>query len=86
MDILSIVSLSSYSIALVPVVMGLTSIVKNFLTSGDGRFAPVVAIVFGILGAFLIPDLSIQETIMQGVLIGLTAAGVYSGVKSVVMG
>ncbi len=76
-----LVQLSAVSLALVPVVLGLTSLVKNFL---DSKWSPIVSLVLGVGAAFIVPEVSIQLTVLQGILVGLTASGLYSGIKAVV--
>lgn len=76
-----LVQMSAVSLGLVPVVMGLTSLVKTYL---DSRWSPIVSLVLGIAGAFIFPSATIGLTVLQGILIGLTASGLYSGVKSVI--
>lgn len=78
MDV-SLVSLSAVSIALIPVVLGLVAIAKNFV---DSKFAPITSLAIGILVAFVAPASTVPLTILQGVLIGLAASGLYSGAKA----
>lgn len=77
-----LVNFASVSLILVPVVVGLTQIVKSFVI--DARYAPIVSIVFGILLSFVSPQVTIALTVFQGILFGLIASGLYSGVKTVV--
>lgn len=76
-----LVNFASVSLILVPVVVGLTQIVKAFFV--DARWAPIVSIVFGMLLSFVSPQLTIALTLFQGVLFGLMASGLFSGVKTV---
>lgn len=76
----SLVSLSAVSLALVPVVMAVTQIVKMWVV--DSRWAPIVSILAGIVLAFAIPETTVGMTVLQGVLIGLSAAGLFSGAKT----
>jgi len=78
MDV-SLVSLSAVSIALIPVVLGLVSVVKNFLPS---KFSPLVSLAVGVGVAFFVPAATVGLTVLQGILIGLSASGLYSGVKT----
>ena len=80
MDV-SVVSLTPISLALIPVVLGLVSVVKMYL---DARWSPLVSIVVGIAAAFVFPAVTVPLTILQGVLMGLMASGLYSGVKTTV--
>lgn len=72
-------------LALVPLVIAIVTILKNVdLTGKDHRFAPLISLVLGTGGAFLIPSATLQFTILAGLTIGTLAAGVYSGVKTTV--
>lgn len=76
--------LNAGNIASIPVVMGLVSVLKvAFLAD---RYAPLSAIIFGIGVAFIFPAASFGLTLLAGVTVGLMAAGVYSGTKTVVQG
>ena len=64
------------------VVVGLVQLYKNVI--GDSRFTPLVALVMGISIAFLTtPDFVIRTAIFQGMINGLSAAGLYSGAKTI---
>lgn len=76
----SLVSLSAFGAALIPVIIGLCQIIKSFLN--DARWIPLSAIVLGIIGSFVSPASSIGLTILQGILIGLAASGLFSTVKT----
>ncbi len=77
MDIL----ISPVIAALVPVVMAATSLLKTF----TGNFyAPLLALMLGIGGSFLQPQTTWQATVIVGIVIGTTAAGFYSGGKTLV--
>lgn len=78
MDI-SLVSLSPISLALIPVVIGLVSVAKSYVSS---KWAPLISLVLGIGTAFFVPAATVGLTVLQGILIGLAASGLYSGVKA----
>lgn len=59
----------------VPVIIGLVEALKQ--SGMDSRFAPIVAIVIG-LGVGLVAG-----DIITGLLLGLSASGVYSGAKAI---
>jgi len=74
------VILSVQGVALVGVVMAITSLVKHYI---DSKWSPLVALVFGIAGAYLIPSVVMfGSTLLGGIVVGLTAGGLYSGSKS----
>ncbi len=69
--------------ATVPIVVALTQIVK---VGGwiSPKFLPFVAILFGILISFLFAHETgdISANILAGILFGLAASGLYSGVQA----
>lgn len=74
-------------LALVPLVMAIVSLVKSVgLTGATNRFAPLLSLGLGIVGAFLLPSATMQLTIIAGVTIGCITAGVYSSVKTTIQG
>ena len=76
----SIALITPALLALVPVVIGL---VQGIRTLGlPDRYAPVASIVLGILGAFVFPAVTIPLTILSGIVVGLSACGLYSGVRA----
>lgn len=75
----TILQLSPAILALVPIVLGLTAVAKMYV---DSRWAPLIALGFGIGGAFLVPAATIALTVLSGIVVGLTASGLYSGAKT----
>lgn len=76
-----ILSLSPVSIALIPVVLAVTQIVKSFLS--DSRLVPLISIILGVAASFAVPHTDAAFYVaLQGVLIGLSASGLFSGVKA----
>lgn len=69
--------------ALVPIVVGLVQVVK--VAGFPSRFAGILAIALGVLGAALIGG-SMTEVLLQGIVAGLSASGLYSASRSVVEG
>ena len=75
----------------IPVITALVEVVKRALKL-NSRFLPILSIVFGILIAFLvqgqtifgleIETMTIPITIFAGLILGLTASGLYSGFSS----
>lgn len=70
---------SSAVVILVPIVIALTSLVKLYL---DSKFAPLVSLGLGIVISFIFPAATLGLTILSGIVIGLTASGLYSGTKA----
>lgn len=67
-------------IVLVPVVVGLVQAIKltGYLPT---QFAALVAIILGIVAVGL-TDSFVAANILQGIVVGLSAAGLYSGTRS----
>ncbi len=77
----SIIQLSAQALLLVPIVMALVELAKLYI---NVRWAPLLSLAFGIAAAFIIPSSTAGYTVLSGLIIGLTAAGLYSGVKATV--
>lgn len=60
---------------LVPIVIGLVEVVKKYMAD---RYAPLFALLFGLVGAFGLSGFS-SDVALQGIVIGLTSIGLYSG-------
>ena len=64
---------------LVPVVLGVTEVFKRVgMTS---RFAPLLSLLLGIGGGFLLGGFTTVAA-LQGIIAGLSACGLWSGVKA----
>jgi hypothetical protein len=69
---------------LVPVILGIVQAIKTFGMSS--RYAPVVSICLGVLGAiFLVGGLD-KASALQGFIAGLSAAGLWDISKKTIMG
>jgi L-lactate permease len=70
-----------YNIALIPVIVALVGLAKRL--GLNQKFAPVVAIVLGIIAGFvyLAPD-DPAKAVLLGLVAGLSSVGLYSGVKN----
>jgi len=58
---------------LIPVVVGLVEIVKSFKIRDN--YLPIISIIFGIILTWILDDFNI----LQGIIVGLSASGLYSG-------
>jgi hypothetical protein len=63
---------------LVPAVMAFIQALK--LSGLKSRYAPVLSIILGVIATFALG----QFDLVQGLLVGLTASGLFSGVKATV--
>ncbi len=72
-------------IALIPLVIGLAEVIKRF--GLNVKFIPVINLIFGLMaGIIFLNPTDIRAGIVQGLFIGLSASGLYSGVKNTVEG
>jgi hypothetical protein len=72
------------SAAAVPIIVALVQLFKMIgNTKTINKFAPFIALAMGILIAFLMnaDDMRLHETILAGILYGLSASGLYSSTK-----
>jgi hypothetical protein len=71
--------LSPQVLALVPVVIGLVEVIKRI--GLNERYLPITAIILGVVGAVAIIGYS-PETIVGGIVLGLSSVGLFSGVRA----
>lgn len=69
-----------FVLAAVPVVLGIVQAVKA--AGLPSRFAPLASLALGIGLSFLVGAFW-REAILQGVIVGLSASGLWSGAKAV---
>lgn len=75
-----VLEITPYFMMAVPVVIALVSVMKIYL---DAYYAPLMAIASGLVVVYLLSSgLTMGEMIIQGLLVGLTASGLYSGSKT----
>ncbi len=70
-------------LVLVPVVVGVVKAIK--MANLPSRWAPLASLVLGVVGAFLIGDLSFASA-LQGIVVGLSASGLYDVGNKTVLG
>ncbi|MFS8652412.1 MAG: hypothetical protein FWJ66_10930 [Caldibacillus sp.] len=73
--------MEAYDVALIPIITGLVGV---FTQLGlRKKFAPIVSLVLGLLiGIFYVYPGDIKGGILVGIMLGLSATGLYSGVKN----
>jgi len=75
--------ISTTFMILVPVVVGVVQAVK--LTGVSTNYIPTLAILLGILGVYSASGFMFSGMmVIEGIVVGLSAAGLYSGVKATV--
>jgi len=71
-------------IAAIPVTLGLVQVIKLAFCLPD-RFAPLTSIIVGILLVWL-TNPGLTNAVIPGIIIGLSASGLWSGSKATVQG
>lgn len=71
-------------VILVPIVLGLVEAVKQ--AGMPSRYAPILSLAFGVAGTFLMSGVVAGSGVIQGLIVGLSAVGLWSGVKSSILG
>ena len=72
-----------YDVVLIPLIIGMVELLKMY--GMKKRLLPPIALVFGIVGGiFYVYPEDIKAGILVGVMMGLSASGLYSGGKAVV--
>lgn len=79
---MDVMELTPTLLLLVPIILALVEAVKRIVDLG--RWTPAVALVFGVGASFLFQTGDVTTTIVQGVLLGLTAVGLYSGTRATI--
>lgn len=75
--------LEVYDVVLIPLIIGMVELLKMYGMSR--RLLPIMALIFGILGGiFYIYPHDPKGGILVGIMMGLSASGLYSGGKAVV--
>jgi len=74
-----------YDVAIVPLIVGLVELLKQIGLPTE--FAALASAIIGILiGVFYIAPDNIPKGIIVGLSLGLTASGLYSGIRNTVCG
>lgn len=74
------IELSTTALAWIPIIMVLVSVSKTWV---DSKWSPLVALGISLIASFfLVPGGEVTENITEGILMALTASGLYSGGKT----
>lgn len=71
-------------LVLIPILIGLLEAIKR--TGFNSKFIPILSIALGILIGIVYSGFDIKEGVLSGLFIGLSAVGLYSGVKHTKLG
>lgn len=83
-DLALLDSITLGAAATVPIIVALVQVIKMTGWVQD-KYAPFVSIVMGILVSFLVANSEVRDwgqIVLSGILFGLAASGLYSGVKT----
>ncbi|MBA4550116.1 hypothetical protein H1R82_13205 [Thermoactinomyces intermedius] len=74
--------MESLEYALIPIILGVCEVLKQL--GLPNRWAPLASLALGVVaGVFFLPG-SILEGVLQGLVLGLSASGLYSGPKNLI--
>lgn len=76
--------LSPVLLAAIPIVIGVVSLIKSF--GMDSKWAGLLSLVMGLFLSFLAGGSNMLDVVLQGLVVGLSASGLYSSTKSTVKG
>lgn len=77
------IEVEPYAAVLVPIILGLIEVAK--MLRFPKRFAPLLALIFGIISGIVYVDSGdLAKDILVGIGIGLASVGLYSGTKNTV--
>ena len=66
----------------IPVVLGVVSALKTI--GLPSKWSPLVSIGLSLVLAFFVGGLTLFDVILQGLIVGLSASGLYSGTKTTI--
>lgn len=66
---------------LIAVVTGLTALTNRF--GLPEKYEPILALILGVLFAFIYVDVTLRYQVLAGLIIGLSSSGLYKNSKSV---
>lgn len=70
--------LNALVLGAIPMTLGLVAVAKTYMNS---RYAPLASLAIGI-GLVALTGIAWQAVIVQGILVGLAASGLWSGAKT----
>lgn len=72
-----------YDVVIIPLILGLVELCKK--AGVNKKILPFIALVLGIvIGVVYVTDFDLKQGILVGVMLGLSASGLYSGTKNTV--
>lgn len=71
-------------VAIIPLVIGLLEVFKK--VGVQEKHIPILALILGLIAGIFLFNAEIKAGIVQGIYIGLSAVGLYSGTKNTIEG
>lgn len=71
-----------YDVAIIPLILGLVELFKKGGLSA--KYSPFIAVFFGLVFGVVYLDVAAKEGVIVGLMLGLSASGLYSGTKNIV--
>ena len=75
------ISITPLMLGVVPVVIALVQLGKQYMSA---KWLPLVALILGIGGAYLVTGNFGSDVILQGLLVGLSSIGLFSGARATI--
>lgn len=73
------------TLILVPILVGVLEVIKK-TELFNSKFIPVLSLVLGVLLGIIFTGFNVQDGVIAGLFIGLSAVGLYSGTTNVIEG
>lgn len=67
---------------LIGIVIGITEVIKRAV-SPNKRFLPLISLTISLIYVIGLSDMALKDAIITGVMVGLSASGLWSGSKTV---
>ena len=67
----------------IAIITGLTQVIK-LAVNLKKRYIPIIAVLLGVALAFIYSQSDAGETIINGIILGLSSVGLYSGSKAII--
>jgi Flp pilus assembly protein protease CpaA len=65
--------------SIIAVIVGLSQLAKMYIPN---KFVPLLSLILGIVAGVALLDMSLQEQIFTGIIIGLSSSGLYDQTKA----
>ncbi|MCH1626465.1 hypothetical protein [Fredinandcohnia quinoae] len=69
-----------YDVAILPLIIGIVALFKR--AGLPAKYSPFIAVICGLAFGIFYLDVELKQGILVGLMIGLSASGLYSGTKN----